>query len=140
MTTITEAEVRDLATRWFDAVRSKAPLAEQRRFFAPGVSIEAWTGVTVPLEAQIAMHEPMTQDDHIFHWLKLEPLVDGRVRVTAEVRWEATKVTGQGGEQHIRADVGEDWIVERDSAGKLRFARYLASSMRYLPGSATLDI
>jgi hypothetical protein len=140
MTTISEADVRDFATRWFEAVRSKAPLAEQRRFFAPGVSIETWAGVTVPLEAQIAMHEPFTQDDHTFHWLKVEPLPDGRVHVTADVLWEATKVTDQRGEKRIRADVGEDWIVERDTSGGLRFARYLASSMRYLPGSATLDL
>jgi hypothetical protein len=55
VTSITEAEVRDLVTRWFDAVRLKKPIVEQRRLFAPGVSIETWAGVTLPLETQIAL-------------------------------------------------------------------------------------
>ena len=53
---------------------------------------------------------------------------------------EATEENGGPGEKRIRADCGEDWIIERDPEGQLRFARYLTSSMRYLPGSAELTL
>jgi hypothetical protein len=140
VTPITEADVRNLVTRWFDAVRLKLPIEKQRRFFAPGVKIETWAGVTLPLESQIAIHDRLTDEDHILHWLKLEPLAAGRVHATADMRWEATKITDRPGEKRIRADCGEDWIIERGTDGQLRFARYLTSSMRYLPGSAAVDL
>ena len=140
MAPITEADVRDLASRWFDAVRLKLPIEEQRRFFAPGVKIETWAGVSLPLETQMALHDSLTDEDHSLRWMKVEALADGRVRATADMRWEATKTTDQPGEKRILADCGEDWIIERGTDGQLRFARYLTSSMRYLPGSAKLDL
>jgi hypothetical protein len=140
VTPITEAEVRDLTMRWFEAVGAKLPIEQQRQFFAPGVGIETWTGVSLSIEAQIARHDDLTDDDHSILWLKVEPLADGRVRATLDLRWEATKLTDQTGEKRIRADCGEDWIIERGPDGRLRFARYLTSSMRYLAGSVKLNL
>jgi len=140
VTSITEAEVRDLAIRWFDAVAMKLPIEQQRTFFAPGVKLEAWTGTAISLEQQIAMHDDLTDEVHAIRGLRVEPLADGRVRATVELHWEATKPSDQPGEKHIRADIGEEWIIERGADGRPRFARYLASTVRYLPGSAKLDL
>lgn len=139
-TEISEQEVRDFVTRWFNAVHSRMPLEQQRAFFAPGVGIETWAGITLPLEAQVELHNHVTEESHEFHWLKVNPLPDGRAHATADLRWQATKQTSTPGERRIRADCGEDWLIERGPDGQLRFARYLTSSMRYLPGSAELDL
>ncbi len=140
MDQITETEVSEFVRRWFHAVHSRASFADQRKFFAPGVGIETWVGVTLRLEDPIALHEHLTDESHEFYWLRVEALPDERVHATADLRWEATKETGAPGEKRIRADCGEDWIIERGADGELRFARYLTSSMRYLPGSAQLDL
>ena len=140
MTPITEAEVRDLAARWFDAVSAKLPIEQQRSFFAPGVKIETWDGGSLSLAEQIAMHDDLTKEEHFIRALKIEPLADGRVRATVDLHWEATKPTDVSGETRILADLGEEWIIERGPDGRLRYVRYLASSMRYLPGSAKFDV
>jgi len=136
VTPITEAEVRDLATRWFDAVAMKLPIEQQRTFFAPGVKLEAWTGTAISLEQQIALHDDLMDEVHSIRGMAVEPLADGRVRATVDLHWDAIK----SGEKRIRADIGEEWIIERGADGRPRFARYLASTVRYLPGSATLDL
>ena len=136
MTPITEAEVRDLATRWFNAVAMKLPIEQQRTFFAPGVKLEAWTGTAISLEQQIALHDDLMDEVHSIRGMAVEPLADGRVRANVDLHWDAIK----SGEKRIRADIGEEWIIERGADGRPRFARYLASTVRYLPGSATLDL
>jgi hypothetical protein len=139
VTPITEAEVRDLAARWFDAVSAKLPIEQQYSFFAPGVKIEIWDGGALSLAEQIALHDDLTEEDHSIRALKLEPLADGRVRATVDLHWEAARPADQSGETRIRADLGEEWIIERGPDGRLRYAGYLARTMRYLPGSAKLD-
>jgi hypothetical protein len=140
VTPITEAEVRDLAARWFDAVSAKLPIEQQRWFFAPGVEIDTWDGGALSLAEQIALHDDLTEEDHSIRGLKVEPLADGRVRATVDLHWEATKPADQSGEKRIRADLGEEWIIERGPDGRLRYARYLARTMCYLPGSPKLDL
>ncbi len=137
MSPITEADVRALIEAWFKAVADKLPIEEQQRFFAPGVVIDTWAGVKVPLDMQIAIHELLTDEGHVINSLELEQLDDGRVRAVADVTWEGTKVDDGG---RIVADAGEDWTIERGPDGKCRFASYLTSSMRYRPGSAELDL
>jgi hypothetical protein len=140
VTPITEAEVRDFAARWFDAVSAKLPIEQQRSFFAPGVKIEIWDGGALSLAEQIALHDDLMEEDHSIRELKVEPLADGRVRATVDLRWEATRPAGQSGEQRIRADLDEEWIIDRGPDGRPRYARYLARAMRYLPGSAKLGL
>jgi hypothetical protein len=140
VTPITEAEVRDLAARWFDAVSAKLPIEQQRSFFAPGVKIEIWDGGAVSLAEQIALHDDLTEEDHAIRALKVEPLADGRVRATVDLHWEATKPAVQSGDRRILADLDEEWIIERGPDGRPRYARYLARSMRYLPGSAKFGL
>jgi hypothetical protein len=140
VTPITEAEVRDLAARWFDAVSAKLPIEQRRSFFAPEVKIETWDGGTVSLAEQIALHDDLTEEDHAIRALKIEPLADGRVRATVDLHWEATKPATQSGETRIRADLDEEWIIERGPDGRPRYARYLVSSLRYLPGSAKFGL
>jgi hypothetical protein len=137
MTEITEEDVRSLIEAWFEAVADKLPLEEQRRFFSPGVVIDTWAGVKVPLEAQIALHDTLTDEGHLVNSLDVERLADGRVRAIADVTWEATRISDGG---RIVADAGEDWTIERGPDGRCRFASYLTSSMRYRPGSAELDL
>lgn len=137
MEPISEQDVRDFVEAWFDAVRDKLPIVEQLRFFAPGVGIDTWAGVTMPIERQIAVHDSLTDERHVINALAIEPMRDGKVRAVADVTWEATK-TGDGG--RIVADAGEDWTIERDEDGRCRFVSYLTSSMRYRPGSAELDL
>jgi hypothetical protein len=140
VTPIAEADVRDLAARWFDAVSAKLPIEQQRSFFAPGVKIETWDGGSLSLAEQIALHDDLTEEDHSIRALKIEPLADGRVRATVDLHWEATKPADQSGETRVLADLGEEWIIERGPDGRLRYTRYVATSMRYLPGSAKLDL
>lgn len=137
MNEISEDDVRALIEAWFGAVADKLSLEDQQRFFAPGVVIDTWAGVKVPLETQIAIHERLTDEAHVVNSLNLETLADGRVRAIADVTWEATKI-GDGG--RIVADAGEDWTIERGPDGRCRFASYLTSSMQYRPGSAELDL
>jgi hypothetical protein len=105
---ITEQDVHDFVQRWFHAVHTRAPLEEQRTFFALGVGIETWAGVILRLEDQVALHEQLTDESHQFHWLRVEPLPNDRVHATADLRWEATQQTSASGEKRIRADCGED--------------------------------
>ena len=107
MDAITEEEVRTLIHAWFDAVRDKLPLNEQKQFFAPGVDIDVWTGDGITLEQQFALHENLTDESHAINTLTLEPEAGDRVRAVADVRWEATKTIGDKG--RIVADAGEDW-------------------------------
>jgi len=137
MEPIREGEVRDLIAGWFEAVCEKLPIEQQRLFFAPGVAIDTWDGVVLPLETQIAIHDGLTDERHVINSLELETLADGKVRAVADVTWEATR-TNDGG--RIVADAGEDWTIERGEDGRCRFARYLTSSMRYRPGSAELEL
>lgn len=140
MKPISDEEVRDFGARWFEAAHSQLPIELQRKFFAPGVNIETWAGVTLPLEKQFAFHVHLTNESHKVLTMKIEHRPDGRVHVVSKFHWEATKTDGGPGPKLILADCGEDWIVGRGPDGPLRYAHYLTNSMTHLSGSAELDL
>lgn len=142
MGAITEAEVRKLAEEWFEAVHREDPADVQDRFFAPGVTIEAWTGAAFDRPAHIRLHRNFANEDHRMVSLKLVPLDDAgtRVRVACVVEWEADLKAKQEEPRRVKCMVHEDWDIERGPGGAPRFFRYFSSSMEYLPGSALFEL
>ncbi len=137
---ISEEEVRALITNWFHSVHNGGPAEYQERLFAPGVKIEAWTGATFDIPQHIQLHNGFEDEVHRILSLDVTPLDGNRVRARGEAEWEAT-IKGRVAEpRRIRSVVEEDWIIERGPDGRPRFARYFSCAIRYLPGSATLDL
>jgi hypothetical protein len=134
---ITEDEVRDLVEGFFRSMHAGGPVEVQRPMFAPGVGIEAWTGRTFALDEHLALHEAFANEQHKILSLTIEPMAGDRVRAIGEVEWQA-EIRGTGAV--IRSIVGEDWTIERNESGRARFARYFSTGIRYLPGSAKLEI
>ena len=64
-----------------------------------------------------------------------------RVRAVGTVYWEAQHVEApSSGSSLIKAIVGEDWIIERKSDGKLCFVLYRNSFHHPLPESARVQL
>jgi hypothetical protein len=139
---ISEEEVRALITDWFNAVHNGAPAEYQQQLFAPGVKVEAWTGAAFDIPHHIALHQDLADEVHRIRSLRLTPVAGdpARTRVHGEVEWEATVKNRATEPRRIRSLVEEEWIVERGPDGQPRFARYFSCAIRYLPGSATLDL
>ena len=139
---ITEAEVRRLVEDWFEAVRTEAPLDVQLKHFAPGVKVEAWTGATFDIPRHMELHRGFADEAHRILSLAVTAIEgrSDRVRVEGEVEWEATIKANVDEPRRIKAIVGEEWTVERGPGGQARFVHYYSKSIRYLSGSATLDL
>lgn len=134
---ISENEARDLVCGFFHAVHLGGSAGALEPMFAPGVMVETWVGPPRSLEAHLEVHARLVREQHTLLETTLVPLADGRVRVIGEVEWEAVvRDTGA----IIQAVVDADWILERAEDGRVRFARCAATGIRYLPGSATLEV
>jgi hypothetical protein len=134
---ITEDEVRDLVLGFFHSMHAGGPVQAQRPMFAPGVGIETWLGAAFPLDEHLRLHRAFARERHTILALDVRPTPDGRAHAVGAVEWEAVvRDTGAV----IQAAVDEDWIVERGEDGGPRFARDRSTGIRYLPGSATLEL
>jgi len=134
---ISEYEVRDLVAGFFHAVHIGGSAAALAPMFAPGVAIETWFGPPRTLEAYLDVHARLVREQHTLLDTTLVPMADGRMRVLGEIEWEAV-IAATGA--IVQAVVSADWIVERAEDGRARFARCAATAIRYLPGSATLEV
>jgi len=117
---ITQDEVQDFGTRFFNAVASGASAAEQAQFFLdPHARIYiAWNGATISLEDHETLHAQWINEDHSFGHFDLTPLNASpeRVRARGTVYWQA-EFSGRPPPNVIKAVVGEDWIIERVASG-----------------------
>lgn len=134
---IGENEVRDLVLGFFHSVQMGGPAAALEPMFADGAAVETWFGRAFSLDGYLALHAAFAEERHTILDLALMPLAGGRVRVVGEVEWEAV-ILATGA--ILQAVIGEDWVVERADDGRLRFARFVSTGIRYLPGSATLEV
>lgn len=134
---ITEDEVRDLVLGFFHATHVGGPGEVLLPMFAEGVGVEMWFGPCFALDAFLELHGAFVRQRHTLLELAVQPLPGGRVRAVGEVEWEAViRETGA----LVQAVVVGDWIVERSDDGGVRFARCASTDIRYLPGSAMLEI
>src|SRR6476620_4608529 len=90
---ITQDEVQDFGTRFFNAVASGASAAEQAQFFLdPHARIYiAWNGATISLEDHERLHAQWINEHHSFGHFDLTPLNASPERVQARgtVYWQA---------------------------------------------------
>ena len=137
---ITQDEVQDFGTRFFNAVASGASAAEQAQFFLdPHARIYiAWNGATISFEDHERLHAQWINEHHSFGHFDLTPLNASSERVHT-VYWQA-EFPGALTPKVIKAVVGEDWIIERAASGDLRFVLYVNTFHHFLPDSALLDL
>ena len=133
---ITIGDVRDFGASWFDAVASGASAAGQAQFFLdPHARIYVvWNGVTISLEDHEKLHAKWINERHSFGHFDLTPLnaSPARVRARGTVYWQA-EFPGRPVRNVIKAVVGEDWILERQASGLLKFVLYLNTFHHLLP-------
>ena len=140
---ITLGEVREFGTRFFDAVAGGASAAEQAQFFLdPHARIYiAWNGATISLDDHERLHAQWINEHHSFGHFDLTPLNASPERVQARgtVYWQA-EFPDRPPPSVIKAVVGEDWIIEREASGALKFVLYVNTFHHFLPDSAPLDL
>lgn len=141
--TISLEEVRALGERFHHVVGSeKGDGDAQAAFFLhPEPRIIVAHGEDISMDGNWTIHQRIV--DERITWLEpwdLCQLSDEpeRARATGAVLWEGRSLDDEAG--LMRVVVGEDWIVQRQADGDLRFALYINTSHRVLPGSSTMDI
>ena len=133
---ITLNEVLEFGTSFFDAVANGASAAEQAQFFLhPHARIYiAWNGATISLEDHATLHAQWINEHHAFGRFDLTELnaSPNRVRARGTVYWQA-EFPDRPPPSVIKAVVGEDWIIEREASGALKFVLYVNTFHHFLP-------
>ena len=135
---ITAEEVMKLGERFWELVRTHAPVEEIEPFFInPFILIP--DGQLMSLEAHQAMHLDFKDETHQWREMSVVPICEDpeRVRATGSVAWEASFSDGRPG--RIRSVVEETWVIERGSDDGLRWVFYWSSSIDLAEGSASFD-
>jgi len=137
-------EIIDLGARYHHVVGiEKGDAAAQAAFFAhPAPIIHVAHASDLTLQDNHEVHQGMA-DEEFFH---LEPwtvtqLCDEpeRARAVGGVLWQGRQLDDeQGG--IVKVVVGEDWIVQREPSGELKFALYLNTHHQVLPDSAPFSL
>ena len=135
---ITADEVMDLGERFWELVRTHAPVEAVEPFFInPFILIP--DGQLMSLGAHQAMHLDFRDETHEWRDMTVVPICHqpDRVRADGSVAWEASFSDGRPG--RIKSVVGETWVIERGSDGVLRWSFYWSSSIELAEGSASFD-
>ena len=135
--------MREFGTRFFDAVAGGASAAQQAHFFLDshaGIYV-AWNGATINLKEHETLHAQWINEHHSFGHFDLTVLnaSPDRVRARGTVYWQA-EFPDRPPPSVIKAVVGEDWIIEREASGALKFVLYVNTFHHFLPDSAPLDL
>ncbi|MDO8306891.1 MAG: hypothetical protein Q7V58_00855 [Actinomycetota bacterium] len=136
-------EAIDMAQRYHVAASSRGDRSEVADFFThpDGIAVHILHGDDLMIDDVIEAMKGFT--DHHFEpmdpWT-LTPLCEEleKARVTGAIYWRATPVDAAS--PLMEAIVGEDWVVERGSDGKLRFSLYINPYHHQLPGSASTGL
>ena len=137
--TISLEEIFDLSTRFHHLVGiEKGDAAAQAAFFLhpdPIIFVEHASDLT--MQANHDTHRDITDESflHLEPW-DLIQLCDApeRARAKGGVLWNGR--TGGSDVRPLAIIVGEDWIVQRDETGELKFALYVNTHHQVLPDSA----
>ncbi len=137
--TISLEEIFDLSTRFHRLVGiEKGDAAAQAEFFLhpdPMIFVEHASDLT--LQANHETHRGITDESfvHLEPW-DIVQLCDApeRARAKGGVLWKGR--SGGSEDRPLEIIVGEDWIVQRDETGELKFALYINTHHQVLPDSA----
>lgn len=141
---ITKQEVVDLVNRFHDLTCIKKGTGEeQAKFFLhPEPRIFILHGEDISLQQNYEIHQRLVDEQHVpsDSW-EITQLSDNpeRARAVGSVYWQGRPIDSSG-DQLIKAIVGEDWVVQRDSAGELKIALYINSYHHFLPDSASIEL
>lgn len=97
-------------------------------------------GSVFDMDAHYKMHQNFTNEKFVVDNVQVVPICDKpeRARVNATVYWEATYKAQP--ELTLRTVVGEYWIIERQTDGKIKFVIYHSTYFHVLPGSAPIEL
>jgi len=130
-------EVLDLGERWCDTLRNGGTVAEREAFFLyhPARIYVQESGAAMTLDEHHAYHEQFARQHLVLGDFVIAQLSDQpeRARAIGSFYWEAHYP--DPATPPLRCIVGEDWIVERDIAGELRFVLWLNTLHHFLPDS-----
>jgi hypothetical protein len=141
MLEITLKEVLQHADSWFRTVMSGGSADTQAQFFnAPNPFIYILsTGDVLNMDSHYKLHQRFENEVHGIPEFLLTRLSPQRIRVTGTVYWEA-EIKNQTPPNCIKAVVGEDWILEKNVNGELKFILYMNTFHHLLPDSAPLKL
>ena len=141
---LTEAEVKQLATEWYLKLDVHAPLEDYIPFLAeeglemrfPEATVYGFEGFKGWYERVIGI---FFDEVHTLKQVEVSPLGD-RVNVKVIVKWEASVWNPPAAtSQRIVLDAYQTWVVERSpKTGKPVVLTYIVDSMDYYEGSARL--
>lgn len=129
------------ADKWFTTVMNGGNAKEQSSFFLyeePRIFVMP-SGISIGMEAHFQLHQHWINEEHKNATFLITELSQSpeRVRASGSVYWQA-EIPNQNPPNIIRAVVGEDWILEKDSTGLLKFVLYMNTFHHLLPDSAPL--
>ena len=136
--TISLDEIFELSTRFHRLVGvEKGNAAAQAEFFLhpdPMIFVEHASDLT--LQANHETHRSITDESfvHLEPWDVIQ-LCDAPERAgQGRCPWKGRSAGSE--DRPLEIIVGEDWIVQRDEAGELKFALYINTHHQVLPDSA----
>jgi hypothetical protein len=79
----------------------------------------------------------IAEDDMLLTQLCDQP---EKARAVFTVYWQGRLKDNAGPNATIKCYVGEDWIVQRNAGGVLKFVQYINTFHQFLPDSAAIDL
>lgn len=136
---ITVDEVKALGERWCDTLRHGGSVEEREAFFLhhPARIYVQESGASISLAEHHAYHSQFVSQRLELGDFVVAQLSDApeRARASGSFYWEAHFPDSET-KPPLRCIVGEDWIVERQDDGSLKFVLWLNTLHHFLPDSA----
>jgi len=143
--TITKQYIIELATAFHQTVMiEKGDAAAQAKYFLyPEPMIILLRGEDISMQKNYEIHQKLVDEIHLAQDdMLLTQLCDQpeKARAVFTVYWQGRLKDNDGPDATIKCYVGEDWIVQRDAGGDLKFVQYINTFHHFLPDSAAIDL
>jgi len=143
--TITKQDIIDLETTFHETVMiEKGDAASQAQYFLyPEPMIILLRGEDISMQKNYEIHQKLVDERHLAEDdMLLTQLCDQpeKARAVFTVYWQGRLKDNDDPDATIKCYVGEDWIVQRNAGGVLKFVQYINTFHQFLPDSAAIDL
>jgi len=143
--TITKQDIIDLATAFHETVMiEKGDATAQAQYFLyPEPMIILLRGEDISMQKNYEIHQKLVDERHLAEDdMLLTQLCDQpeKARAVFTVYWQGRLKDNDDPDATIKCYVGEDWIVQRNAGGVLKFVQYINTFHQFLPDSAAIDL
>ena len=141
---ITTADVLTLANEFHETVMiQKGDAGAQGDFFLyPEPRIILLHGEDLSLQQNHEIHQNLTDEKHVNQDDMCLTVFSGDVekaRAVFTVYWQGKDINNPDPNALLKCYVGEDWIIQRNADGELKFVSYIIAFHHFLPDSAPIS-